>query len=204
MMRPRPRVLHLCSDWRWTAAVESIVSLCRHLRWLGFTVDLACRRPPGNAPQSLEHRARERRIEPILDFGLNGESCNPFNAWEDARALTEFIDREEVGIVHVHTGYDHYVGSRAARKVNSRPFIVRTNHSGKPLSNGLTSRWLIRGHTDAWVAPMRHCLEQDMAHFGIRSGRGIVVEDAVDTARFRVERQAEAVAELYLKLAEEG
>ncbi len=184
MMRPRPRVLHLYSDWRWTAAAESIVNLCRHLRRLGFPVDLACRRPPGNYPQSLEHRARERRIEPILDFGLNGESRNPFDAWGDARALTEFIDREEVEIVHVHNSYDHYVGSRAARRVNSRPFVVRTNHSGQPLPSSLISRWLMRGHTDAWVAPTRPCLEQDMAHFGIRSGRGIAVEEAVDLARF--------------------
>ncbi len=184
MMRPRPRVLHLYSDWRWTAAAESIVNICRHLRRLGFPVDLACRRPPGNYPQSLEHHARERRIEPILDFGLNGESRNPFNAWEDVRALTEFIDREEVEIVHVHAGLDHYAGSRAAHKVNSRPFVIRTNHAGEPLPSGLAARWLMRGHTDAWVAPTRTCLERDMANFGIRHGRGIVVEEAVDLARF--------------------
>lgn len=214
MMRPRPHVLHLCSDWRWTAAAESAVNLCRQLRRLGFPVDLACPRASTGYPDSLEHHAREHRIEPILDFALDGESRSPFAALADVRAVAEFMDREEVQIVHVHAGYDHYVGSRAARKINSRPFVVRTNHTGAPLPNGLLARWLVRGHTDAWVAPARAVLDSDAANFGISPAHGIVVRETPEVGEppsgaveessehISVEGHVEAVAELYLRLVE--
>lgn len=229
MMRPRPRVLHLYSDLQWTPAAESTVHLCRQLRRLGFPVDFACRRTSAAYPESLEHRARERRMEPVLDFALNAESRNPFNVVADIRAVAEFMDREEVEVVHVHHGYDHYVGSRAARKVNNRPFVVRTNHTSAPLPNGMWTRFLARGHTDAWVAPTRPILDADMASFGIAQGRGIVIEEptefgaSVPQARkaarreplgraaveessefIVIESHVEIVAELYLRLAEQG
>ena len=37
--RPRPRILHLFSDWKWTGPAEPTVNLCRHLRRHGYVVD---------------------------------------------------------------------------------------------------------------------------------------------------------------------
>lgn len=184
---PRPRILHLLSEWQWIGPAEPTVNLCRALRRHGHVVDLACAKPPGEYPQSLEHRARERRVEPITDFNLQAGGF-PFRAWADIAALTEFIDREEIQIVHVHTRHDHYIGSRAARKANNQPFIVRTNHTGAPLAATLANRWTVRGHTDAWVAPTDACRAADVENFGLNAAHAITVEGAVDLERFNADQ----------------
>ena len=183
MMRPRPRVLHLFSDWKWTGPAEPTVNLCRYLRRHGYVVDFACARAPGDHPQWLANRARERHVEPVLDFRLD-KRPNIFSNLNDIRTLTEYIDHEEVEIVHVHSSHDHYIGSRAARKANNQPFVVRTNHSGVPLPSSLRYRWLIRGHTDGWIALTQRCLDEDMRNFGIDPKHGMVIEGSVDFERF--------------------
>ncbi len=187
-MRPRPRILHVFSEWKWTGPAEPIVNLCRHLRRHGHVVDLACSRPPGNRTDALEHRARERHVEPILDFHLK-KGVNPFINLADVRALTEFIDNEEVQVVHVHTGHDHYIASRAARKANNQPFVVRTNHLGVPLPPTWINRWVVSRHTDGWVALTPSCRDEDVRNFGLQSGSAVAVEGAVDLERFNTERE---------------
>ena len=187
VMRPRPRILHLLSDWKWTGPAEPIVNLCRHLRRRGQIVDLACARPPHSYPDSIAHHGTSRRVEPILDFALN-KRVNLVDNIRDVRRLTEFIDREEVQIIHAHSSHDHYIGSRAARRANNQPFVVRTNHRGVPIPPTLVMRWLIRRHTHAWVALTPSCLEADVRSFGIDPKHGIAVEGAVDLERFNTER----------------
>ena len=109
MMSPRPRVLHLFSGWQWVEPAPSIVNLCRRLGRHGHVVDLACARPPEGQPNTLEQNARARHVDPILDFRLE-RTFNPFINLPDIHRLTEFLDREEVQIVHVHTAHDHYLG----------------------------------------------------------------------------------------------
>lgn len=185
LISPRPRVLHLFSDWKWTGPAESIVNLCRGLRRRGHAVDMACTRAPSPEYRaSIEHRARERRVEPITEFRLRKNSYNPMNNIADVRAVAEYIDREEVQIVHVHTGHDHYIGSRAARRANAQPFVVRTNHTGQPLPLTLLNRWLIKGKTHGWVAFTESCRDADARAFGISPGHAVAVEGSVDLTRF--------------------
>jgi glycosyltransferase involved in cell wall biosynthesis len=183
MMSPRPRVLHLLSAWEWVEPAPSIVDLCRRLSRRGHVVDLAFARPPEGQPSSLEQNARERHVNPILDFRLE-ESFNPFINLPDIHRLTEFLDREEVQIVHVHTAHDHYIGSRAARRANNQPSVVRTNHLGSPLPPTWRNRRIVRGHTDGWVALAPSCRDEDARNFELNPARAIAVEPAVDLERF--------------------
>ena len=169
VMSPRPRVLHLFSGWNWVEPAPSIVDLCRQLGRQGHVVDLACGRAPEGQPNPLEQNARERHVDPILDFRLE-KTFNPFINLPDIHRLTEFLDREEVQIVHVHTAHDHYIGSRAARRANSRPAVVRTNHLGAPLPPTWHNRRVIRGHTDGWVALAPSCRDEDVQN--LRTGSG--------------------------------
>ena len=146
-------------------------------------MDLACARAPEGQPNSLEQNARERHVDPILDFRLE-KSFNPFINLPDIHRLTEFLDREEVQIVHVHTAHDHYIGSRAARRANSQPSVVRTNHLGAPLPPTWHNRRVIRGHTDGWVALAPSCRDEDVRNFELNPARAIAVEAAVDLERF--------------------
>jgi glycosyltransferase involved in cell wall biosynthesis len=183
MMSPRPRVLHLFSGWNWVEPACSIVDLCRRLGRHGHVVDLACARAPEGQPNALEQNARERHVDPILDFRLE-KSFNPFVNLPDIHRLTEFLDREEVQIVHVHTAHDHYIGSRAARRANNQPSVVRTNHFGAPLPPTWRNRRVVRGHTDAWVALGPSCRDEDVRNFDLNPARAIAVEAAVDLERF--------------------
>jgi glycosyltransferase involved in cell wall biosynthesis len=183
MMSPRPRVLHLFSGWDWVEPARSIVDLCRRLGRHGHVVDLACARAPEGQPNSLEQNARARHVDPILDFRLE-KSFNPFINLPDIHRLTEFLDREEVQIVHVHTAHDHYIGSRAARRANSLPTVVRTNHLGAPLPPTWHNRRVIRGHTDGWVALAPSCRDEDVRTFKLDPARAIAVEAPVDLERF--------------------
>ena len=183
VMSPRPRVLHLFSGWNWVEPAPSIVDLCRQLGRQGHVVDLACARAPEGQPNSLEQNARERHVDPILDFRLE-KSFNPFINLPDIHRLTEFLDREEVQIVHVHTAHDHYIGSRAARRANNQPSVVRTNHLGAPLPPTWHNRRVIRGHTDGWVALAPSCRDEDVRTFELNPARAIAVEAAVDLERF--------------------
>lgn len=192
----RPRVLHLFSDWKWTGPAEPIVNLVRQLRRRGYPVDLACTRGHGDYQQSLEHRARARRVEPVLDFKLK-KKFNIFTNLSDLKSLTEYMDKEEVQIVHVHTSHDHLLGSRAARRSLHEPRVVRTNHRGEPLRGGFFSKLLINGHTDGWVALTKACLDADLRQFDISPSHGVVVEGAIDLERFNPEnRHADVRTEL--------
>ena len=188
VMRPRPRILHLLSDWKWTGPAEPIVNLCRNLRRQGQMVDLACQKPPHSYPKSIPHHANQRRVDVILDFKLN-KRFNFFDNFHDIRALAEFIDREDVNIIHVHSSHDHYIGSRAAKRSNNQPFIVRSNHRGAPLASTFANRRLIKGHTAAWVALSPSCLEQDVRNFAIDPQHGVAVEGTVDLNRFNSDRK---------------
>lgn len=183
-LRPRPRVLHLLSDWKWTGPAEPIVNLCRQLRHHGLHADFACTRPPKRLQgRGIVPRAAERHVEPILDFNLH-KGANPVLNFADIRHIAEYIDREEIQIIHTHTGHDHYIGSRAARKANNQPFVVRSNHRGEPLKPTALNKWLVNGHTDAWVALTQSCLDADIAAFGIDPKYAMVAEGAVDLERF--------------------
>jgi len=196
MISARPRVLHLFSDWKWTGPAEPIVNLVRQLRRRGYPVDLACARGQGTYHQSLEHRARERRVAPVLDFKLK-KKFNIFTNLGDIGRLTEYLDREEVQIVHVHTSHDHLLGSRAARRSRHEPRVVRTNHRGEPLRPGFFMKLLIRGYTDGWVALTQTCLDADLRQFDISPSHGVVVEGAVDLERFNPDsKYADVRAEL--------
>ena len=188
MIAPRPRVLHLFSDWKWTGPAEPIVNLVRQLRRQGYAVDLACARGPGYYQHSLEHRARERRVEPVLDFKLQKKFNFRANL-SDLKRLSEYMEREEVQIVHVHTSHDHFLGSRAAQRCSSRPLVVRTNHRGEPLPAGFFMRLLVKGHTDGWVALTDACLDADMRSFDLNPTHCVVVEGTVDLERFSPENQ---------------
>jgi L-malate glycosyltransferase len=188
MMSARPRVLHILSDWKWTGPAEPIVNLCRQLRRGGFAVDFACRRALSNYPQSLEHRARERRVDPVLDFQLK-KKPNLFANLSDIRAMREYMDREEVQIVHVHSSHDHLLASRAAKGAHNPPYVVRSNHTGEPVPNSFWHRLLIKGHTHGWAALSQPCLDADLANFDIDPRHGVVVEGTVDMERFNTERK---------------
>jgi len=197
MIRPRPRVLHVLAESVWSPTAEYVVDLCRQLRRQGHILDLACSKCAGDYPDSVEHNARERRVEPVTEFDLKPGLDNIFVTLGDVRRMTDFIEREEVEILHTHSDLAHYVASRAGRKANGQPHVVRTNFSDAPLPPTRLRRWIIRGHIQAWVGFSKDAIDADIRNFVVPRAHAVILDRAVG-----IEHHVAAVAELYLRLAE--
>ncbi len=197
MIRPRPRILHLLAESVWGPTPEYVVNLCRELRRHGQIIDLACAKSDGDYPNSVEHNSRERRVEPVTDFDLKAGLDNIFITLADVRRLTEFIEREEVEILHAHCDLTHYIASRAGRKSNTQPHIVRTSYLDTPLPVTRLRHWIIRSNTQAWVGFDADAVDADIRNFVIPRAHAVVLDRAAG-----IESHFAAVTELYLRLAE--
>jgi len=183
-MRRKPHVLHLFADWKWTGPAEPTVDLCRCLRQRGYDLDFACARSPGHYPESIEHRARERHVEPMLDFRLT-KGRNLVRHLLDVNRVAAFIEREEVRIVHVHSSHDHYIGGRAARKAGPDVRVVRTSHYGVPMPSTFRYQRLICGYTDGLIALSEEARQADARNFGIPIEKTARMEGCVNLEKFR-------------------
>jgi glycosyltransferase involved in cell wall biosynthesis len=171
------RVLHLFGDWKWTGPSEPTLDLCLELRALGVQADLACQPPPPEASGSLLARARDRGLEPRLDFRLE-RSLSLIKNLDDIKKIADAC--RDYDLLHVHFSHDHVVGGLGARRAG-RPRIVRTNHKAIPTPRNLATRYLYRKLTDAYITSSRAALEADVARFDLR---GWHVDPAMRLDRF--------------------
>jgi glycosyltransferase involved in cell wall biosynthesis len=171
------RVLHLFGDWKWTGPSEPTLDLCLELRARGVQADLACMTPPEDAKGSLPERARQRGLEPILDFCLK-RSLSPFQNLCDLKKIKAAC--ADYDLLHVHFSHDHLIGGMAARRAG-RTRIVRTNHKAIPTPPGISSKYLLRHLTDGYLTCSQAALDADTAAFGVR---GWKLDPAMRLERF--------------------
>jgi len=171
------RVLHLFGDWKWTGPSEPTLDLCLELRALGVHVDLACLPPPPEASGSLLSKARERGLEPRLDFRLE-RSISIVKNLNDVKRVADAC--RDYDLLHVHFSHDHVVGGLGARR-EGRIKVVRTNHKAVPTPNNIGTRYLYRKLTDGYITSSQAALEADVARFGVR---GWHVDPAMRLDRF--------------------
>ncbi|MBV8879808.1 MAG: glycosyltransferase family 4 protein [Planctomycetaceae bacterium] len=171
------RVLHLFGDWKWTGPSEPTLDLCLELRALGVKADLACLAPPPEASGSLLARARERGLEPRLDFRLE-RSISIVKNLDDVKKIADAC--ADYDLLHVHFSHDHVVGGLGARRAG-RVKIVRTNHKAIPTPRNIATRYLYRKLTDGYLTSSRAALEADVSRFGLR---GWHVDPAMRLDRF--------------------
>jgi glycosyltransferase involved in cell wall biosynthesis len=171
------RVLHLFGDWKWTGPSEPTLDLCLELRALGVKADLACLPPPPEASGSLLARARERGLEPRLDFRLE-RSVSIIKNLDDVKKVADAC--RDYDLLHVHFSHDHVVGGLGARRAG-RVKIVRTNHKAIPTPKNIATRYLYRKLTDGYITSSQAALEADVSYFGLR---GWHVDPAMKLERF--------------------
>ena len=125
------RVLHLFSNYKWTGPSEPVVNLIRALRDTGLDVRFACQKTPKPRARSVQDKAAQYGLEPIMDFRLT--NLLSFDTLRDIRRLSAYLAEHNIDIVHTHRPQDHAVGGHAARRSSRRVLVVRTNHTGVPL-----------------------------------------------------------------------
>lgn len=171
------RVLHLFGDWKWTGPSEPTLDLCLELRALGVQADLACLPPPPEASGSLLARARERGLEPRLDFRLE-RSVSIIKNLDDVKKVADAC--RDYDLLHVHFSHDHVVGGLGARRAG-RVKVVRTNHKAIPTPKNIATRYLYRKLTDGYITSSQAALDADVSRFGLR---GWHVDPAMKLERF--------------------
>ena len=132
-MNPPLSVLHLFCDWKWTGPAEPTVDLCRALNGRGHRLRFACARAKDGQEQSIERMARERGLEPILDFRLH-RGFNVRHCTRDIPAVADFIERERNNILKEYEfgyapeesvgvvfdgGYLHFLDENMYRPMNA-------------------------------------------------------------------------------------
>lgn len=177
------KVLHLYSDWRWTGAAEPTINLIKALQMKGLEVVFACRKQPGDHPQSIEKAANERGLKALTSFHLNryfSLSDNLSDLW----LLPKYLREGGFNLVHCHLSHDHFLGGWAAKRKGLCLPLVRTNHKGSPLKAHHWNRWLIARWTDALVTFSKKTAEIDTINFRIPKGRICLLNVAVNLDHF--------------------
>lgn len=179
------KVLHLFSNAKFTGPAELALNLCVTLRTLGVEADLAFPDLPKGRPHTLRDTARERGIEPILDFRLNKHE-NPIANFLDARALARFLTKRTYDLIHCHLDNDHRIALAAARKLKVP--VVRSSYEGLGMTNLRRHRPLIKG-TARIYQPSQVALRHDHETYGYPLQSMQVVPGAIDVWRFDPARQ---------------
>lgn len=168
------KILHLLADYKWTGPAEPILDLCLELRRRGHTVHFACQ--PSDHPAMLPARARERGLEPVLDFRLS-KKLRVVSNIRDIATIRRFIDDQGIEIVHCHSSTDHALGGLAARRSRRKPLVVRTDHQIRRLPP------LLRAFTDGLIVFSRRLPADD---------RTFVVDPGMDLSRYQPNGDARA------------
>jgi glycosyltransferase involved in cell wall biosynthesis len=180
-----PRVLHLFSNAKWTGPAEPALNLCVALRALGVEADFACAPDAGQSINKVVETARDRGIDPILDFHLN-KHAHPLYNFLDRRALRRFLCGQPYNLIHCHLDNDHAIAAKPAAQLGLP--IVRSSYEGLGFPEDARHRNLLK-NTNFLIEPSMRALEQDAQAFGFPRDRMRVVPGAVNTDRFDPRRE---------------
>lgn len=179
------RVLHLFSNAKFTGPAEPALNLCVALRRLGVEVDLAFPDLPPDRPHTLRDTARDRDIEPLLQFRLP-KHYNPVLNFFESRTLRRYLRTHIYDLIHCHLDNDHRIAVAAVG--GGQPPVIRSNYSGLGFEQSWGRARLLRD--TAWlIEPSRRALDHDHETFGYPAESMQVVQGAVDVERFDPARE---------------
>ncbi|MDP7640611.1 MAG: glycosyltransferase family 4 protein, partial [Candidatus Hydrogenedentes bacterium] len=179
------RVLYLFSNSKWTGPAEPALNLCVSLRALGVDVEFACSPGPESKRNRIVETARDRGIEPLLDFHLL-KHRRPWSNHRDRAALGKYLRQYSFDFVHCNLDNDHLLATRVCPPLGIP--VIRSSHEGGGLDRKGLHRRLLR-NTRFLIQPSARALEHDSREYGFPEERMAVVPGAVDTERFDPARE---------------
>ena len=177
---PVLRVLHLFSNCKWTGPAEPALNLCLALRRRGIDAQFACAPDAGASVNKIVETARDRGLEPVLEFRL-GKHRNPWNNFLDRRALRRWLDAHPTDLIHCHLDNDHEIALAPARERNIP--VIRSSYEGLGFKNDARHQHLLR-HAALLIEPSEIARDHDLRVPGADPARFAVVPGAIDTERF--------------------
>lgn len=175
------RILHIDTERGWRGGERQVLWLSQGLSRRGHRSLLAAR-----DGQPLAERARSAGASVIACAPVF--EVDPFSAW----SLRRVIEREQVQIVHAHTGHAVGLGALAAGRNAAR--LVVTRRVDFPLRRNAITRWKYR-RADAIIA-ISHAVALVLRAGGIEPERISVVRDGTDVSRAIAPLSAELLAAL--------
>ncbi len=177
------KVLHLFSNWKWTGPAEPALNLCVALSQKGVECDFACAPGPAGSINKVIETARDRGLEPILQFHLS-KHLNPIWNLLDSLSLRQFLKKHPYDILHCHLDNDHRLAIAARRKIPFR--LVRSSYYGEGFPETKSCRTLLQ-NTDLLIEPSLKAMERDKQKTSRPEFAYVPV--GVDTVRFDPARQ---------------
>ncbi len=180
------KVLHLFSDWKWTGPAEPCLDMVRGLLTAGLDARLAPSQMPFEAVDTLKSKALAAQVPLEESFRLK-KHFSVIDNWRDVRALTRYLKKESIDVVHTHRRQDHLIGGLAARRAGVA--VVRSSHDGVPLEPDWRHRWCFRSLTDRYLPVGRQAAGEDAQAFSFPKEKIEVVPPAVDASIFDPDRR---------------
>jgi len=176
------RVLHLFSNWRWTGPAEPALNLAAALQRHGWEAVFACGRAPRGHVSAVQPKVVERGIPLRTGLALS-KHMNPFTNYPDGRKLRGWLEAEHFDLIHCHLRNDHIVAALAARRMPSRPLLVRSCYLGEG-PHGYWEGRLMREFTDGLLVLSERARRQAVERLRLPADRAWLFDTAVDLERF--------------------
>lgn len=177
------RILHLVSNSRWTGVAEPAASLAAHQQADGWQVWMAC-----IWGRSMHEELLKRGFQLALDLRIP-RRINPLATLADVRRIRQFLQANNIEVVHTHQLHEHWLAALALRgwQGPNRPLLVRTVHRYETMRRDPWHKWLFAKATDLIITVSTEQKELIAASYPGARANIDVVFGGVDPQRFTPE-----------------
>ena len=181
------KILHLLSNWKWTAVSEPAVDLAVTQKSLGAEVLFICGESPEGHEYDVLFHSRQKGFNNVEATKLP-KHIQIHTAIQDARKLRKLIDDFKPDIVHSHMKNAHFLGFLAMGK--SKPsFSVKSCYDPEGPGNDIRSKILNKHFTDGLIVISKTARRKAIETCGFLSNAILVAEPGIDLDRFSPERE---------------
>lgn len=176
------KILHLLSNWKWTAVSEPAVDLALTQKALGAEVLFVCGKSPEGHEYDVLFHSRQKGFKNVKAIMLP-KHLQIHTAIRDARILRKFINDFKPDIIHSHMKNAHFLGFLAMRK-SKPPFSVQSCYNPEGPGNDIRSKILNTHFSDGLVVINTTAKKKAIKKFGFISDAILVAEPGIDLDRF--------------------
>jgi len=181
------KILHLLSNWKWTAVSEPAVDLAVTQKSLGADVLFVCGESPEGHECEVLFRSRQKGFNNVEAIKLP-KHFQIHTAIQDARKLRKVVNDFKPDIVHSHMKNAHLLGFLAIGK-SKVPFSVQSCYDPEGPGNDIRSRILNKHFNDGLVVISKTARQKAIETYGFLSNAILVAEPGIDLDRFSPDRE---------------
>ena len=172
------KVLHLVSCRGWSSDAYWAARITRELERRGHAMTLGCR--AGTEARVID-RVRQEGVSRLVTYAF-ASGVMPHADLGDVRELVRAF--EDVDLVHVHRGKEHWLAAVANRLARTPRPLVRTRHIVHPVRAHAANRWLYRQATSLVVTVTEAIRRQYLAAALLPPDRIVTIPGGADVEAY--------------------